>query len=157
MMIEYDSVDRKILDALQKDGRLTNNELAEQVGLSPSQCSRRRTRLEESGLIRGYHAHLDRELAGIGLVSMLSITLNSHNADNAKLFRRLVQDSPSVLEAHALTGEMDYLLKLVASDLKSLSEFINNVLLPHESIAQVKTAIVLDTLKESTCIPVRGK
>ena len=132
-MIEFDRTDRKILAALQLDGRLTNNELAEQVGLSASQCSRRRSRLEESGCIRGYHAQLDREAAGVGLVSIVSITLNSHNADNAKLFAELIAELPSVLEAHSLTGEMDYQLKVIAADLKALSEFINFVLLPHES------------------------
>ena len=152
-MIEFDRADRKILAALQLDGRLTNNELAEQVGLSASQCSRLRSRLEESGCIHGYHAQLDREAAGVGLVSIVSITLNSHNADNAKLFAELIAELPSVLEAHSLTGEMDYQLKVIAADLKALSEFINFVLLPHESVANVKTAIVLNTLKETTAIP----
>ena len=111
-MLEFDDTDRNILSALQQDGRLTNNELAEKVGLSASQCSRRRSRLEESGCIAGYHALLDREIAGVGLISMVSITLNSHNADNAKLFASLVAQLPNVLEAHSLTGEMDYQLKV---------------------------------------------
>jgi len=152
-MLEFDDTDRNILSALQQDGRLTNNELAEKVGLSASQCSRRRSRLEESGCIAGYHALLDREIAGVGLISMVSITLNSHNADNAKLFASLVAQLPNVLEAHSLTGEMDYQLKVAATDLKALSDFINSVLLQHESIANVKTAIVLNTIKETTAIP----
>lgn len=152
-MLELDDTDRNLLSALQQDGRLTNNELADQVGLSPSQCSRRRSSLEESGVIAGYHAMLDREIAGVGLISMVSITLNSHTADNARLFTNLVAQLPNVLEAHALTGEMDYQLKVAASDLKALSEFINSVLLQHESVANVKTAIVLNTIKETTAIP----
>jgi len=152
-MLEFDDTDRNILSALQQDGRLTNNELAEKVGLSASQCSRRRSRLEESGCIAGYHALLDREIAGVGLISMVSITLNSHNADNAKLFASLVAQLPNVLEAHSLTGEMDYQLKVAATDLKALSDFINSVLLQHQSIANVKTAIVLNTIKETTAIP----
>ena len=86
---------------------------------------------------------------------MVSITLNSHNANNAKLFADLVAQLPNVLEAHSLTGEMDYQLKVTADDLKALSEFINFVLLPHESVANVKTAIVLNTLKETTAIPLK--
>ena len=151
--MEFDKLDKRILTSLQQDGRLTNNELAETVGLSASQCSRRRSRLEESGCIAGYHALLDREIAGVGLISMVSITLNSHNADNAKLFASLVAQLPNVLEAHSLTGEMDYQLKVAATDLKALSDFINSVLLQHESIANVKTAIVLNTIKETTAIP----
>jgi DNA-binding Lrp family transcriptional regulator len=153
-MHEFDSADKQILTALQQDGRLTNNELADQVGLSPSQCSRRRTRLEETGVISGYHAHLDMSQTGVGMVCIVSITLNAHNADNARLFAQLVDELPDVLEAYSLTGEMDYLLKVITRDLKSFSEFINTVLLPHESVANVKTSIVLDTLKQTSALPV---
>ena len=152
-MIELDELNRKILKALQEDGRLTNNELAELVNLSASQCSRRRSSLEREGCIRGYHAHLDKQAAGVALTSMVSITLSTHNADNAMHFAELIATLPNVLEAHALTGEMDYLLKVVSSDLKSLSTFINSILLQHESIANVKTAIVLETIKETSALP----
>jgi len=152
-MFDIDDADRRILLALQQDGRLTNNELAEQVGLSPSQCSRRRARLETSDFIRGYHARLDMERAGVGMVCIVSITLDSHNADNAKLFAELVASLPTVLEAYSLTGEMDYMLKVITKDLKSFSGFINTVLLPHASVATVKTSIVLDTLKDTSVLP----
>ena len=152
-MFDFDETDRQILLALQQDGRLTNNDLAEQVGLSPSQCSRRRSRLEDNHFIRGYHAQLDMERAGVGMICIVSITLASHNADNARLFGELVAGLPTVLEAYALTGEMDYLLKVITTDLKSFSHFINTVLLPHESVANVKTSIVLDTLKNTSALP----
>jgi len=153
-MSELDKLDRKILATLQHDGRLTNHELAERVGLSASQCSRRRSRLERAGIIRGYHAVVDKQAAGVATISMVSITMATHTADNARHFAELVAGCPEVLEAHSLTGEMDYLLKIVSADLKSLSTFINTVLLPHASVANVKTAIVLDTLKETSTIPV---
>ena len=152
-MFDVDDTDKRILLALQQDGRLTNNELAEQVALSPSQCSRRRARLEAGDFLRGYHARLDMERAGVGMVCIVSITLDSHNADNAKLFAQLVASLPTVLEAYSLTGEMDYMLKVITKDLKSFSEFINTVLLPHESVATVKTSIVLDTLKDTSVLP----
>ena len=155
-MSEFDEPNRKILAALQHEGRLTNNELADLVGLSASQCSRRRTTLEDSGCIRGYYAHLDKESAGVAMTSIVSVTLATHNADNTQKFAELVNTLPCVLEAHSLTGEMDYQLKLVTSDLKSLSEVINNVLLRHESVSNVKTAIVLDTIKETTVIPLHS-
>ena len=148
-----DEFDRKILALLQVDARLTNNDLSARVHLSPSQCSRRRQRLEEEGLIRGYRAQLDREKLGFVLVSMVSVTLATHNRDNARRFADLVSRLPEVQEAHALTGEMDYILKVVTPDLKMLSEFVNGVLLPHESVQHVKTAIVLDTLKEAGPLP----
>lgn len=148
-----DGYDRRILIALQEEGRLTNQELAECVALSPSQCSRRRRRLEEAGVIRGYHAVVDRRLAGFGLVSIVSITLASHDAENAARLKRLLDELPNVLEAHSTTGEMDYTIKVVSRDLDALSAFISTTLLPHEAVQNVKTAIVLDTLKESFELP----
>jgi DNA-binding Lrp family transcriptional regulator len=123
------------------------------VNLSPSQCSRRRQRLEEEGLIRGYRAVLDRERLGFSLVNIVSVTLATHNRDNARRFAELLARLPEVQEAHALTGEMDYVLKVVTPDLRSLAEFVNGVLLPHDSVQHVKTAVVLETLKETSMLP----
>lgn len=150
---EIDGYDRKILALLQGDARLTNNDLSERVNLSPSQCSRRRQRLEEAGLIRCYRAVLDRDRLGFPLVNMVTVTLATHNRDNARRFADLVARLPEVQEAHALTREMDYILKVVTPDLKSLAAFVNDVLLPHESVQHVKTAIVLQTLKETNALP----
>lgn len=148
-----DQFDRKILSLLQGDGRLTNGDLSERVNLSPSQCSRRRQRLEEEGYIRGYRAVLDRDRLGFSLVNVISVTLATHNRDNAQRFADLLARLPEVQEAHALTGEMDYILKVVTPDLRSLADFVNGVLLPHESVQHVKTAIVLQTLKETSALP----
>lgn len=149
-----DGFDRKILSLLQEDARLTNNDLSERVNLSPSQCSRRRQRLEDEGLIKGYRAVLDRDRLGFSLVNVISVTLATHNRDNARRFADLLTRLPEVQEAHALTGEMDYILKVVTPDLKSLADFVNDVLLPHDSVQHVKTAIVLETLKETTALPI---
>ena len=149
-----DQFDRKILSLLQGDARLTNNDLSERINLSPSQCSRRRQRLEEDGLIKGYRAVLDRDRLGFSLVTVISVTLATHNRDNARRFADLLTRLPEVQEAHALTGEMDYILKVVTPDLKSLARFVNDVLLPHESVQHVKTAIVLETLKETSALPI---
>ena len=151
---QIDAFDRKILALLQIDARLTNNDLSERVNLSPSQCSRRRQRLEEDGYIRGYRAVLDRDLLGFPLTNVVTVTLATHNRDNARRFAELVARLPEVQEAHALTGEMDYILKVVTPDLKSLAEFVNGQLLPHESVQHVKTAIVLETLKETGALPI---
>ena len=148
-----DQFDRKILALLQADARLTNNDLSDRVNLSPSQCSRRRQRLEEEGFVQGYHAVLDRDRLGFGLVNVVTVTLATHNRDNARRFAELIRNLPEVQEAHALTGEMDYILKVVTRDLKALSEFVNGVLLPHDSVQHVKTAIVLETLKETSALP----
>ena len=154
VVAQIDHFDRMILSLLQDDARLTNGDLSQRINLSPSQCSRRRQRLEQDGFIRGYKAVLDRDRLGFSLVNMVTVTLATHNRDNARRFGELVSRLPEVQEAHALTGEMDYILKVVTPDLKSLSEFVNDVLLPHESVQHVKTAIVLQTLKETSALPI---
>jgi DNA-binding Lrp family transcriptional regulator len=100
-----DHFDIKLLDALQRDGRLTNNELAEKVGLSPSQCSRRRGQLEEEGAIRGYHAALEPGALGFGVIAFVQVTLATHSPDNARRFQQLVERVDEVQEAFAVTGE----------------------------------------------------
>jgi DNA-binding Lrp family transcriptional regulator len=151
-MISVDGFDLKILSALQDDGRLTNQQLADVAGLSASQCSRRRMRLEEAKVISGYHADLASEALGFNVIAFIHITLATHSPDNAKRFRALVN---RVEEAYSLTGDADYLLKAVLRDLKSLSDIVNNVLMPHQSVAHVRSSIVLDRLKESSNLPLK--
>lgn len=153
MNVDVDGYDLKILAELQKDARLTNNELSERIALSPSQCSRRRTRLEAEGFIRSYRAHLDREKLGLDLLVVISVTLATHNRDNAHRFAQLIRGLPQVLEAYALTGEMDYHLTVATRGLSDLSRFVNDVLLPHDSVQHVKTSIVLNVLKSFEGLP----
>ena len=155
-MIETDAFDLKMLAALQDDGRLTNQQLADLVGLSASQCSRRRMRLEEEKVISGYHADLSSEALGFSLVAFIHITLATHSPDNSKKFRSLVGRVDEIQEAYSLTGDADYVLKAVLGDLKSLSDIVNNVLMPHPSVAHVRSSIVLDRLKESAKLPLRA-
>jgi DNA-binding Lrp family transcriptional regulator len=155
-MIQVDAFDLKMLAALQDDGRLTNQELADRVGLSASQCSRRRMRLEEARVIAGYHADLSGEALGFNLIAFIHITLATHSPDNAKKFRALITGVDSIQEAYSLTGDADYVLKAVLRDLKSLSDIVNNVLMPHPSVAHVRSSVVLDRLKESTKLPLKA-
>ena len=148
-----DAIDLRLLAALQEDGRLTNQQLGERAGLSPSQCSRRRMALEASGVIRGYHAALAAEPLGLRLLVFVQVTLAAHSRDNARRFRELVERIEEVQEAYAMTGDADYLLKAVVPELKDLSALVNDVLLPHESVARVRSSIVLDRLKESARLP----
>ena len=152
-MIPVDAFDLKMLAALQDDGRLTNQQLADLVGLSASQCSRRRMRLEAEQVIAGYHADLAGEALGFNLIAFIHITLATHSPDNAKRFRALVNRVDEIQEAYSLTGDADYVLKAVLRDLKSLSDIVNNVLMPHPSVAHVRSSIVLDRLKESAKLP----
>src|SRR5271154_6914315 len=150
-----DGFDLKLLDALQQDGRLTNNELAERIGLSPSQCSRRRTALEQSGVIEGYHAALANEAVGLGVLVFVQVSLAAQSPDSAQAFGKLIRGMEEVQEAFSLTGEADYLVKMVVPDLKSLSRILNDVFLPHRSVAHVRSSVVLDRIKETTRLPLR--
>ena len=150
-----DDFDVKILDALQRDGRKTNYELADLACLSASQCSRRRTSLEESGVIEGYHAKLSGEQLGLKVLVFVQVALATHSPDNSKRFRTLVNRIDEIQEAYSLTGDADYVLKAVLRDLKGLSTLVNDVLMPHQSIAHVRSSIVLDRLKESSRLPLK--
>ena len=154
--IPLDAFDLRMLAALQADGRLSNQELADRVGLSPSQCSRRRAALERAGVIAGYHALLDPARLGFGVVAFVQVSLSRHSPDNARAFRDLVDRTGAIQAAHALTGDADYLLRIVVPDLKELSRLVNDTLLPHGTVAQVRSSIVLETLKDTTRLPLAG-
>ena len=148
-----DQFDRKLLVALQQDGARTNQELGDAVGLSPSQISRRRQGLEAEGLIAGYAALLSPARLGFGVRGFVHVSLARHSPDNSRRFAELVRRTPEIQEAHALTGEADYLLKVTVRGLADLSALINDVLLPHESVDRVRSEIVLETLKETAALP----
>jgi DNA-binding Lrp family transcriptional regulator len=154
-MQDLDSFDLRLLAALQDNGRLTNQEVGDRIGLSPSQCSRRRVALEASGMIRGYRAELAAEPLGFRLLVFIHVTLAAHSGDNARGFRDLVGRVDEIQAAYALTGDTDYLLKVVVPDLRDLSALVNDVLLPHETVARVRSSIVLDRLKETNRLPLR--
>ncbi|MEJ0046787.1 MAG: Lrp/AsnC family transcriptional regulator [Rhodospirillales bacterium] len=151
-----DAFDMRLLRALQGEARLTNQQLADQVGLSASQCSRRRAALEESGVIRRYRAELDAGRLGFSLVVFVQVTLNTHSRDNARHFRELVAGVGAIQECFALTGDADYLLKVVLSGLPDLAALVNDVLVAHESVAHVRSSIVFETLKQTNEVPFVG-
>jgi DNA-binding Lrp family transcriptional regulator len=150
-----DKFDKKILKALQRDGRLTNSELADQVGLSPSQCSRRRAGLEEAEIIGSYHATLSAEALGLDVLVFVHVTLSTHSPDSAKHFVTMISTLEEVQEAYSLTGEADYLVKLHVPTLKVLSSIISDVFLTHSSVAHIRSSIVLDRLKQSYELPLK--
>jgi DNA-binding Lrp family transcriptional regulator len=150
-----DSFDQRLLAAVQDNGARTNQELAEIVGLSASQVSRRRLQLEQDGVIAGYAARLDAEKLGFGVRVFIHVALAAHSPDNSRRFADLVRRTPEIQEAHALTGESDYLLEVALRSLKDLSALVNDILLPHDSVDRVRSEIVLETLKESQALPLR--
>ncbi|MCQ4160067.1 Lrp/AsnC family transcriptional regulator [Roseomonas sp. GC11] len=152
-MMELDGFDLRLLAALQADGRLTNQQLGERIGLSPSQCSRRRAALEAAGLIQGYRAELSAEALGLRVLAFIQVTLSAHSGDNSRRFRELLARVGEIQEAYAMTGDADYLLKAIVPDLEGLSRLINDTLLAHDSVARVRSSIVLERLKVSNRLP----
>ncbi len=143
----HDKADVAIMRALQRDASLTNAALSELVALSPSQCSRRRQALEESGVIVAYRAELDAARLGFGIEALTRVTLATHSATASDEFSQFLGSLKEVVEAHAVTGDADYVLRLRARSLDELADFIHRRLLPHEAVAQVRSDIVLRTVK----------
>ena len=156
--VSLDAVDRRILRALQADGRITYDVLAAQVGLSASATLRRVKRLEEAGVIAGYVALVRAERVGLSLTAYLNVRLEKHTETHKRnpmdLFRAAVQAWPEVVECAALTGEMDFLLRVVVADMAHYSRFIMETLLKHPSVQDCKTSFVLDRVKNTTALPV---
>ena len=147
-MYNLDDHDLKILGLLQANGRLTNQELSELVGLSASQCSRRRINLEQAQLILGYHARLAPRALGLGVVGLIEVSLVNHTQTYAEEFRNMVATESAIVDAYKTTGDADFLLKVAVADLDSLSRLINQIS-THKSTAHIKTSVVLERLKES--------
>jgi len=156
-MVTLDKLDRHILGLLQADGHAGYDRLAEQVGLSPSAVLRRVKRLEAEQVITRYVALLAPEALGLGLTAYLNVRLEKHTESHKRkpmdVFRASVQTWPEVVECAALSGEMDYLLRVVVKDMAHYSHFIMDTLLQHPSVQDCKTSFVLDRVKATTALP----
>lgn len=151
--ITVDRYDLEILSELQRNGRVTNSALGEKVHLSMSQVSRRIQRLEESGVIRQYAAMLDSEVLGLGVLAITSVTLGRHGDTQGDAFEAAVADMPEVLECLSVTGEADYILRVVSTDLASFSDFMMKRLLRLPGVVNVKSNIALKRIKETHALP----
>ncbi len=156
--IELDAIDRRILRALQQDGRVTYDALAGEAGLSSSAVLRRVRRLEEAGVIASYVALVPPERVGLGLTAYINVRLEKQTDNPLRnprdLFRAAVQAWPEVVECAALTGEMDYLLRVLVQDMQHYARFISDTLLMHPAVQDCKTSFVLERLKNTTAVPV---
>ena len=149
----FDRTDRKILDALQSDARLTNQELAERVALSPSPCLRRVRALEESGVIRQYVALLDPARIGLSLLAYVIVKLEKKGKMPVEQFTRSVLAWPEVIACYSMTGDMDYLMRVQVEDLDHYSRFIMEKLLKQPGVIDIKSNFVLERVKDTTSLP----
>ncbi len=155
-MTDLDTIDRKILRILQRDGRIATTELAEQVGLSATPCARRLKRLEEEGFIRGYHASLDAKKVGCGLQAFVQIKLGDHAEKTVAAFEAALLRRPEVVACYAITGSSDFLIHVMTSDLDTLGEFSTRTLLRMPGVRDTQSSIVLSVVKADTAIPLNG-
>lgn len=154
--MNLDELDRRILIELQREARLPNAELARRLNLSPPAVHARIKRLEEGGLIRGYVALLDRERLGFDMLCFIQITLQLHQIEQVTDFRVTVQQIPEVLECHHVTGEYDYLLKIVVRNRQELERLVMEKLTPIPGVARIHTSLVFSEIKTSTALPLAG-
>lgn len=156
MALNMDRTDRALLRLLQAEGRLTNAELAARVNLSPSAALRRVQRLEASGVIAGYTARLDALALGLDLAAFVRVQLAAHTGEAIARFVQVMQTADEVIACHALTGDMDYLLHVVVTDLEHFSRFLLDRLLNDAGVADVNSSFVLRTVKPLRGLPVAG-
>ena len=150
---DLNPIDCRIVAALQKNGRLTNLELAERVGLSPSPCLRRVKRLERDGYITGYRAILQRNRLGLGLTVFVGIKIGGHANIEAESFQEAVVAMPEVVACHLVSGEADYLLEVVVPDLEHYQRFLVGKLLALPIVREVRSNIAIQTLKAGAPLP----
>lgn len=151
--IALDRTDIRILELLQKDGSLSNQEVAERVSLSPSPCLRRIRRLEEAGVIRQTVALLDAQKLGLGLLAYVSVKLEKRGRGPMDDLRARVAAWPEVVACYAMTGEMDYLLRVHVQDLEHFSRFVMEQLLKQSGVVDVKSSFALERIKDTTALP----
>lgn len=153
-MSSIDRIDRKILDQLQRDGRISMTELAQQVGLSTSPCAERVRRLERSGVIQGYHARVNPEALGRGLLVFVELTLSSKSAEVFAKMRDELLLEPRVLECHLVSGTFDYLVKARLSAMREYRDLLGQILRQIPVPAQSNSYVVMEEIKEGLALPV---
>ena len=153
--MEIDRYDRRILEVLQQEGRISNQELAERIGLSPSPCLRRVRALEEAGLIAGYRAILDAKALGLSLIALIQISMDRHTPERFANFEARIAELPEVLECLLVTGQdADYQLKVVVRDMDAYQELLLNRITRIEGVSGVHSSFVMRRVVDKTAIPI---
>jgi DNA-binding Lrp family transcriptional regulator len=154
---KLDSIDMRILSELQDNGRITNVELSRRAKITAPPCLRRMRALEKAGYIKGYHADLDPKMLGFEVTGFVFVGLNSQADADLKKFEEQVRAWPTVRECHMLSGEVDFLLKVVAKDLSSFQSFITDTLTAAKNVASVKSSLVIHPTKRDPGVPLEVK
>ena len=153
MKRSLDSKDLAVLGFLQEDARITSTELAKRVDLSTPGLQKRVRKLEETGVIESYRAMLNREALGFDMLCFVQVTLQRHEPEAVQGFREQVQEMPEILECYHLTGEYDYLLKIIVRNRKHLEQFLVDTLTPVKGMDKIRTSLVLSEIKATSAVP----
>lgn len=153
MPTRLDAFDRRILEILQAEGRLSNAELASRIGLSATPCLRRVKALEEAGVIQGYRARLDRKSAGLDLTVMVGIKVDGHRDENATAIQKAFLDMQEVIACHLVSGESDFMLEVVVEDLGAYEAFLLGKLLKLPMVKDIRSNFVIRTVKDAAALP----
>jgi len=148
--MEIDLIDRKILAELQADANLPNNELADRVGLTPAPCLRRVKRLVDDGLIKRYTVEIDNKQLGFNLSALVEVTLAKHTAQAARAFLKTIQGKREIVGCHMVTGDCDFILRIIATDMEAYRRLIWEDLHALENVQKVRSSIILETFKDQT-------
>jgi len=155
-MEKFDRYDRILLETLQSKGRASNVELSERVNLSPPQCYRRVQRLEQERVIRGYSAQVDAAALGLGVTAFVNLNIAREQFKQVRELEKAIRQFPEILECYTISGDFDYLLKVVAVDLKSLSSFLTDRLMQVPGVAGVRSMVCLEEIKPASPLPLPG-
>ncbi len=157
MNINLDNIDLKILRILQENAKITNLQLSSEIGLSPAPTLERVKKLERKKLIKGYHAQLNSELVGIGISAIIQITLTRQVENAISNFKKEINKIPEIMECYQVTGNADYVIKVMMKDMRAFEELISQKLSKMEEIGQMQTMVILSQIKDSKVLPLSSK
>ena len=152
--IKLDNTDRKILEILQSNAKITNANLATKIGLSPAPTLERVKKLENSGVIKSYHAKLDSNIVGLGVSTFVMVSLKGHNKDNIEKFIASIDKIDEIIECHHITGSGDFILKITASDIAAYQKLMLEKVSDIDVVDNMQSMVVLSTFKDSKVMPI---
>lgn len=154
MKNKLDPTDRKILEILQANSNITNAQLAQEIGLSPAPTLERVKKLENTGIIKSYHAKVDMASVGLGVSTFVMVTLKGHNKENIAKFISAIEKIEEVVECHHVTGQADFILKVVAPDIPAYQNLMLEKVTNIEVVDNLQSTVILSTFKDSKVVPI---
>ena len=154
MKIKLDGIDRKILELLQTNSNITNAQLAQEIGLSPAPTLERVKKLETAGVIKSYHAVVDTASVGLGVSTFVMASLKGHNKDNFSKFTNAISEIEEIVECHHVTGEADFILKIVCTDIPSYQKLMLEKVTNIEVVDNLQSMVILSTFKDTKIVPI---